>query len=58
MTYHNTIKNLPIKCHSMFLRPKGGCLNIKKIWDEAESQLFEKMATEPIKGDGKYVRGS
>ena len=29
----------------------------KKIWKEVESQLFEKLATEPIKGEGKYVRG-
>ena len=27
----------------------------KKIWDEFESRLFEKLATEPIKG--RYVRG-
>ena len=27
----------------------------KKIWNEVESQLFEKLATELIKG--KYVRG-
>ena len=27
----------------------------KKIWNEVESQLFEKLATEPIKG--KYVSG-
>ena len=27
----------------------------KKIWNEVESQLFEKLATEPIKG--KYVHG-
>ena len=27
----------------------------KKIWNEVESQLFEKLATEPIKG--KYVYG-
>ena len=27
----------------------------KKIWDEVESQLFEKLATEPIKG--KFIRG-
>ena len=26
-----------------------------KIWHEVESQLFEKMATEPIKREGKYV---
>ena len=27
----------------------------KKIWNEVESQLFEKMATEPIKREGRYV---
>ena len=25
----------------------------RKIWDEVESQLFEKLATEPMKGEGK-----
>ena len=40
----------------MFLRQKSGCLNIKKFWDEVESQLFEKLATEPIKGGGGEVR--
>ena len=29
----------------------------KKIWNEVESQLFEKMATEPIKREGRYVYG-
>ena len=29
----------------------------KKIWNEVESQLFEKLATEPTKGEGKYVHG-
>ena len=29
----------------------------KKIWNEVESQLVEKLATEPIKGEGKYVHG-
>ena len=29
----------------------------KKIWNEVESQLFEKPATELIKGGGKYVYG-
>ena len=27
----------------------------KKIWNEVGSQLFEKLAREPIKGEGKYV---
>ena len=29
----------------------------KKIWNEVESQLFEKMATEPIKRGGRYANG-
>ena len=29
----------------------------KKIWNEVESKLFEKLATEPIKGESKYVHG-
>ena len=27
----------------------------KNTWKEVESQLFEKLATGPIKGEGKYV---
>ena len=30
----------------------------KKIWNEVESQLFEKLATELIKAQGKYVYGN
>ena len=29
----------------------------KKIWNEVESQLFEKMVTEPIKREARYVSG-
>ena len=29
----------------------------KNIWNEVESQLSEKLATEPIKVKGKYVHG-
>ena len=29
----------------------------KKIWSEVESQLFEKLATEAIKGENRYVYG-
>ena len=29
----------------------------KKIWNEVESQLFEKLATEPIKGEDRHVYG-
>ena len=41
----------------MSLRKKSGCLNLKKIWNEVESQLFEKLATEPIKREGSCVHG-
>ena len=30
----------------------------KKIWNEVESQLFEKMATEPLKREDRYVSGN
>ena len=29
----------------------------RNIWNEIESQLLEKLTTEPIKGDGKYMHG-
>ena len=32
-------------------------LQYRKIWNEVESQLFEKLPTGPIKGEGKYVHG-
>ena len=32
-------------------------LEFKKIWNEVESQLFEKFTTEPINGEGKYAHG-
>ena len=36
---------------------KGWVSQYKKIWNEVESQLFEKLATKPIKREGKYVHG-
>ena len=36
---------------------KGWVSQYKKIWNEVESELFEKLATEPIKGGGKYAHG-
>ena len=57
MVYHNTIKILPIQCHSRSLRKNNGCFNIKKIWNVVESQLFKKLATEPIKVKGMYIYG-
>ena len=49
------IKTIPIQCHSISLRKKHGSLNIKKIWNEVESQLLEKMTTEPIKREGRMA---
>ena len=56
MVCHNTIKTLPIQRHSMFLREWMS--QYKNIWNGVESQLFEKLATEPIKREGKYVHGN
>ena len=36
---------------------KRWLVQCKKIWNKVESQFFEKMATEPIKGEGKYIHG-
>ena len=36
---------------------KGWVSQYKKICDMVESQLFEKMATEPIKEECRYVHG-
>ena len=36
---------------------KEWVVQYKKIWNEVESQWFEKMATEPIKREGRYVNG-
>ena len=36
---------------------KGWVSQYKKILNEVESQLFEKMVTEPIKREGRYVNG-
>ena len=32
-------------------------LQYRNIWNEFESQVFEKMTTKPIKGEGKYMHG-
>ena len=40
-----------------FFEEIGWVSRYKKIWNVVESQLFEKLATEPMKGEDKYVRG-
>ena len=37
------------------LEEKEWVSKYKQIWDEVESQIFEKMVTEPIKGEDRYV---
>lgn len=37
----------------MFLMYLSGC-----IWNEVESQVFEKLILEPIKGESKYMLGN
>ena len=36
---------------------KEWVLQYKKNWNEVESLLFKNLATEPIKGEDKYVYG-
>ena len=36
---------------------KEWAVQYRKIWNEVESQLFEKLATELIKGEGRYIHG-
>ena len=36
---------------------KAWVAQYEKIWNEAESQLFEKIVTEPIKREDRYVNG-
>ena len=38
-------------------KEKAWVTQYEEIWNEFKSQLFEKLATEPIKGEGKYVHG-
>ena len=48
-------KNSPYTISFNVSEEKEWLSQYKKIWNEVESQLFEKLATEPIKG--KYVHG-
>ena len=34
-----------------------GVLHYPNFWNEVEPQLFEKLTTDPIKGEGKYIQG-
>ena len=36
---------------------RGWLPQYKKIWNEVESQLFENLVIEPIKGESKYIHG-
>ena len=56
MVCHNTIKTAYTMSFNVS-DAKEQVSQYKKIWNEIESQLFEKLATEWIKGEGKYVHG-
>ena len=56
MAYQSMTKTLPIQCHLMPLRKRHGWLNTKRFRMRL-SQLFEKMATQPTKGEGRYIHG-
>ena len=40
-----------------FSEEKAWKTQYEKNWNEVESQLFEKLATETIKREGRYVNG-
>ena len=50
-------KNSAYKMLFNISETKEWVFQYKKIWNEVESQLFEKLATEPIKGGGRHVYG-
>ena len=57
---HGVSKNNKNSAYIMSLsvsKEKEWVAQYKKIWNEVESQLFEKLATEPIKREGRYVHG-
>ena len=50
-------KNSANSMSSNVFEEKEWVSQYKKIWNEVESQLFEEVATEPIKGRVRYVHG-
>ena len=32
-------------------------IHYQSIWNKAALQLFKKLTTEPVKGEGKYIHG-
>ena len=56
---HNAANIELVQCHIMFSKPQSGAplIPYRKILNEVESQLFEKLTTAPIKGGGKYMYG-
>ena len=54
MVCHNTTSTLLTKCHLMYVsEAPEWVLQYRNIWNEVELQLFEKLTTEPLKGEGK-----
>ena len=50
-------KNSAYKMSFIVSEVPGWVLQYRNIWNEVKSQLFEKLTTEPTKGEGKYVHG-
>ena len=51
-------KNSTYKMSFNVSETKQWVFQYKKIWNELEPQLFETLASEPIKGGDKYVHGT
>ena len=48
-------KNSPYTMSFNVSEAKEWVVQYKKIWNEIESHLFQKLATEPIKREGRHV---
>ena len=56
MVCHNTTKTAYTMSFNVF-EAREWVSQYTKIWNEVESMLFEKLVTELIKGEDKYVYG-
>ena len=47
MAFHNSIKALPIQCHSMSLRKKSGCLKLRRSGMRLSHSYLKKWHQNP-----------
>ena len=56
MVYHNTTRTWLIQYHSMLLSSRSDCFSIETSRIRLVAAI-EKLTTEPIKGEDKYLQG-